>query len=55
MGARVGRSERGWEVSVVPIELTEKGREIFGMKTLVGCFLSDSFLFIFGAFFFEGT
>jgi hypothetical protein len=52
MGTRVGRSERGWEVSVVPIELTEKGREIFGMKTLVGCFLSDSFLFIFGAFFF---
>ncbi|KAN0096132.1 class I glutamine amidotransferase-like protein [Hyaloscypha variabilis] len=34
MGTRVGRSERGWEVSVVPIELTEKGREIFGMKTL---------------------
>lgn len=30
LGSEVGRSEKGWEVSVTPIELTAKGQEIFG-------------------------
>ena len=34
-GAKVGRSDRGWEVSVTPVELTERGQEIFGRKSLV--------------------
>lgn len=29
---KVGRSDRGWEVSVTPMELTEKGRELFGVQ-----------------------
>ena len=35
MGARVGRSDKGWEVGVTPIELTKRGQEIFGKSTLV--------------------
>ncbi|KAH9881914.1 hypothetical protein J1614_001085 [Plenodomus biglobosus] len=34
LGADVGRSEQGWEISVLPVELTEKGKEIFGVETL---------------------
>jgi len=34
-GAKVGRSEGGWEVSVLPVELTQKGKEIFQQDTLV--------------------
>ncbi|SPQ20241.1 7e267bcc-6487-4fdf-84ba-ac5622dabeff [Thermothielavioides terrestris] len=34
MGALVGRSDRGWEVSVTETRLTEKGRELFGRETL---------------------
>jgi GMP synthase-like glutamine amidotransferase len=34
-GVKVGRSEGGWEVSVLPVELTEKGKEIFKQDTLV--------------------
>ncbi|KAK0637072.1 class I glutamine amidotransferase-like protein [Bombardia bombarda] len=30
MGVLVDRSDRGWEVSVTEIRLTEKGRELFG-------------------------
>jgi GMP synthase-like glutamine amidotransferase len=32
---KVGRSDRGWEVSVTPMELTAKGKELFGVKELV--------------------
>lgn len=32
---KVGRSERGWEVSVTPMELTAKGKELFGVQELV--------------------
>ncbi|KAF2645415.1 class I glutamine amidotransferase-like protein [Massarina eburnea CBS 473.64] len=33
-GAKVGRSEGGWEVAVLPVQLTEKGKEIFQQDTL---------------------
>jgi hypothetical protein len=32
---KVGRSDRGWEVSVTPMELTAKGKELFGVEELV--------------------
>lgn len=35
LGAEVGRSEKGWEVSVTPIELTSLGKEVFGLSSLV--------------------
>jgi len=35
LGAKVGRSEKGWEVSVTDVELTGKGKEIFGLEKLV--------------------
>jgi GMP synthase-like glutamine amidotransferase len=38
MGMKVGRSDKGWEVSVTDVDLTEKGKEIFGKKDLV-CYL----------------
>lgn len=34
-GVKVGRSDGGWEVSVLPVELTAKGKEIFKQDTLV--------------------
>ncbi|CBX93757.1 hypothetical protein IAQ61_003644 [Plenodomus lingam] len=34
LGAPVGRSEGGWEISVLPVELTAKGKELFGQDTL---------------------
>lgn len=43
LGAKVARSDRGWEVSVTPIELTERGKEIFGKSSLVSS--SDPFCF----------
>jgi hypothetical protein len=35
MGVTVARSEKGWEVSVTTIDLTERGQEIFGKTALV--------------------
>ena len=35
MGAKVGRCNKGWEVSVTAIDLTKKGQEIFGKTSLV--------------------
>ena len=35
MGAKLGRNERGWEASVVPIDLTARGKEVFGVESLV--------------------
>jgi len=32
---KVGRSDRGWEVSVTPMQLTTKGKELFGVEELV--------------------
>ena len=38
MGAKVDRSDKGWETSVTAIDLTERGQEIFGKTALVGTF-----------------
>ena len=35
LGAPVGRSDNGWEISVLPVQLTARGREIFQQDTLV--------------------
>ncbi len=35
MGAKVDRSDKGWEASVTAIDLTKKGQEIFGRPALV--------------------
>ncbi|KAK5688454.1 hypothetical protein LTS10_000432 [Elasticomyces elasticus] len=34
MDVKVDRSDRGWEVSVTPVQLTEKGKALFGVKEL---------------------
>ncbi|KAK2865404.1 hypothetical protein FQN49_003600 [Arthroderma sp. PD_2] len=34
LGVKVGRSDVGWEASVHPITLSEKGKEIFGVEQL---------------------
>ncbi|KAF2739005.1 class I glutamine amidotransferase-like protein [Polyplosphaeria fusca] len=34
LGVPVGRSDDGWEVSVLPVELTRKGKELFQQDTL---------------------
>ncbi|KAJ5021016.1 class I glutamine amidotransferase [Bipolaris maydis] len=33
-GAKVGRSDDGWEISVLPVQLTAKGKEIFQQDSL---------------------
>lgn len=35
LGARVGRNEAGWEISVEELTLTAAGKELFGKNTLV--------------------
>lgn len=35
LGAEVGRNDKGWEISVVPLELNEQGKKVFGRDTLV--------------------
>jgi len=45
MGARVGRSDKGWEVGVTPMKLTKRGQEIFGQSTLVSTYLVLSSLY----------
>lgn len=35
MGAKVDRSDKGWEVSVTAIDLTKRGQELFGRPSLV--------------------
>lgn len=42
LGAVVGVNEKGWEVSVTEIQLTKRGKEVFGSDTLVS---SRSFFF----------
>ncbi|KAH6614000.1 class I glutamine amidotransferase-like protein [Boeremia exigua] len=34
LGSRVGRSDAGWEIAVLPVELTELGKQVFGQETL---------------------
>jgi GMP synthase-like glutamine amidotransferase len=38
-GVKVGRSDNGWEISVLPVELTQKGKDIFQQDSLVSCSL----------------
>ncbi|KAF2788734.1 class I glutamine amidotransferase-like protein [Melanomma pulvis-pyrius CBS 109.77] len=33
-GVKVGRSEEGWEIAVLPVEMTAKGKELFKQDTL---------------------
>jgi hypothetical protein len=35
MGVKVDRSDKGWEVAVVDVDLTPKGKELFGLERLV--------------------
>jgi GMP synthase-like glutamine amidotransferase len=35
LGLPVGRNDNGWEVSVLPIDLTEFGAELIGRRELV--------------------
>jgi GMP synthase (glutamine-hydrolysing) len=39
LGARVGRSDRGWEIAVEPIILTDTGRVLFSKNVLVSWIL----------------
>ena len=36
LGMRVGRSDAGWEIAVLPISLGEAGKKLFQRDTLVG-------------------
>jgi len=36
LGVKVGRSEKGWETSVLAVDLTKRGQEVFGVTSLVG-------------------
>lgn len=40
LGAKVGRSDDGWEIAVTAVDLTKRGQEIFGRPTLV-CFATS--------------
>jgi GMP synthase (glutamine-hydrolysing) len=35
LGAKVGRNEIGWEISVEELNLTDTGKKLFGKNTLV--------------------
>lgn len=35
MDVKVGKSDAGWETAVMPVDLTAKGRELFGKDKLV--------------------
>lgn len=35
LGAKVGRSDQGWEIAVCDMDLTEKGKELFGLEKIV--------------------
>lgn len=35
LDVKVDRSDRGWEISVTPVQLTPKGKELFGIDELV--------------------
>lgn len=35
MGAPLGKSDKGWEVAVTEVDLTDKGKEIFGLDKMV--------------------
>lgn len=35
LNAKLGRSDKGWEIAVTDVELTPKGKEIFGLEKMV--------------------
>lgn len=35
LGAKVGKSDKGWEVAVTEVDLTDKGKQIFGLEKMV--------------------
>ena len=35
IGVKVGRSDKGWEIAVCQMNLTTKGKEVFGKDVLV--------------------
>jgi GMP synthase-like glutamine amidotransferase len=41
MDVKVDRSDKGWEVSVVKVDLTAKGKELLGIEDLV-CIMKDN-------------
>jgi GMP synthase-like glutamine amidotransferase len=41
LGLPVGRSDQGWEVSVVPVQLTETGKDIFKSPNLVSTYSAE--------------
>jgi GMP synthase-like glutamine amidotransferase len=38
MGAPVGRNDAGWEVAVLPMDLTERGKKLFKKDQVVGLY-----------------
>lgn len=42
MDVKVDRSEQGWEVAVVPVQLTPKGKELFKMDEMVRYTTADA-------------
>jgi hypothetical protein len=42
MGTKVGRNADGWEIAVIPVDLTPKGKELFKVDRLVGGLLNSS-------------
>lgn len=36
LGGRVARNEKGWEVSVMDVQLNEEGKRVFGLEKMVG-------------------
>lgn len=35
LGVKVGQSDQGWEIAVCDMDLTEKGKEVFGLEKIV--------------------
>jgi GMP synthase-like glutamine amidotransferase len=35
LGTKVGRSDQGWEIAVCDMDLTDKGKELFGRDKIV--------------------
>jgi GMP synthase-like glutamine amidotransferase len=44
MGVRVGRNDDGWEAAVYDVDLSEKGKQLFGKDKLVNLPSSARFL-----------
>lgn len=46
LGVKVGRSDKGWELSVLDMDLTEQGKKLFGKDKLVRSIPLYSILFV---------